>query len=227
MNLYLDIETIPAQNPRILELLKAEAQDEISAVKAPANYKDEAKIAEYLTNKYAEINAGIEEKWRRTALDGAYGSICMIGYAIDDKEPQAVWYDYKQPEFERHILENFFADIGDACFHKVIGHNLIDFDLRFIWQRSVILGIKPPALPFNAKPWDGSVFDTMVAWAGLKNRVSLDKLSDVFGLERKGDIDGSKVWDAVQAGEMAKLEEYCKADVERTRGAYKRMNFVV
>lgn len=225
MNLFIDIETIPAQSKKITDLLKQEAEDEKAQIKVPSNYKDEAKIAEYIAAKSAEIDAGLDEKWRRTALDGSYGHVFMIGYAINNEEPQAVWFDYRHPDFERHTLENFFAEIKDMQFSKIIGHNIIDFDLRFIWQRSVILKIKPPPLPFFAKPWDEKVFDTMTNWAGLKNRIGLDKLCDVFGLEKKGDIDGSKVWDAVKAGEIEKLETYCKADVERTRGAYNRMTF--
>ena len=225
MNLFIDIETIPAQSEKMIDLLKQEAEAEKLQIKAPSNYKDESKIAEYIAAKAAEIDAGLDEKWRRTALDGAYGHVFMIGYAINNEEPQTVWFDHRHPDFERHTLENFFAEIKDIQFSKIIGHNIIDFDLRFIWQRSVILKIKPPPLPFFAKPWDEKMFDTMTNWAGLKNRIGLDKLCDIFGLEKKGDIDGSKVWDAVKAGEMEKLETYCKSDVERTRGAYNRMTF--
>ena len=121
---------------------------------------------------------------------------------------------------------------NDQMRPTFIGHNIIGFDLRFIHQRSVMLGIKPPSfIPFKAKPWDTTVFDTMTEWAGVGNRVSLAKLCKVFGLDAKGseigeEIDGSKVWDFVQAGRIADVAKYCKGDVDRTRKIYKRLNFI-
>jgi len=108
-----------------------------------------------------------------------------------------------------------------------IGHNVINFDLRFLFQRSVMCNVKPPIfIPFNAKPWDASVYDTMTAWAGFGNRVSLDKLCKIFELEDdNNEIDGSKVWDYYKEGRIAEIAEYCKQDVVQTRQAYKRMTF--
>jgi len=112
-----------------------------------------------------------------------------------------------------------------------IGHNIVAFDLRFIFQRAVLNGVIPPSIiPFNARPWDDSVFDTMTAWAGVGNRVSLDKLCGAFGIAKKGseigdDIDGSKVWDYVRTGRIADVVEYCKGDVERVRAIHRRMTF--
>jgi hypothetical protein len=112
-----------------------------------------------------------------------------------------------------------------------IGHNIVGFDLRFLFQRSVMLGIKPPLVfPFKAKPWDDIVFDTMTAWAGVGNRFSLSKLCKVFGLDAKGteigdEIDGSKVWDFVKGGRIDDVAKYCGGDVERTRAIHKRLTF--
>lgn len=227
MILFLDIETIPGQDPEIKTMLSRDAQAAKEAVRAPANYKDAEKIKEYLDAKHAEIDAGIEESWRRTALDGGLGQILMIGYAIDGEDPQVIWYDYKHPDAEAHVLQNFAKDLECLPIEKVVGHNLVEFDLRFIWQRSVVLGIRPPKLPFHARPWDDKVFDTMTAWAGFKNRISMDRLCQILGLEGKGEIDGSKVWDYVQAGKIEEVAEYCKSDVERTRKIYDYMNFIV
>ena len=53
MNIYLDIETIPGQQPAVREALAADAAIEKAAVRAPSNYKDETKIAEYIAAKHA------------------------------------------------------------------------------------------------------------------------------------------------------------------------------
>lgn len=141
------------------------------------------------------------------------------------------------------MLNLFYAAIDSAVSRDLsggtrstvkpvfVGHNVIDFDLRFMFQRSVMLGVRPPAcIPFDAKPWDGSVFDTMTAWAGARNRVTMDKLCKVFGIEAKGseiedEIDGSKVWDFVKDGRISDVAKYCAGDVARTRSIYKRLTF--
>src|SRR5574337_886391 len=110
----------------------------------------------------------------------------------------------------------------------IVGHNHAGFDLRFIWQRAVILGVKPPIWwPHNARPWDTDVvFDTMVQWAGTGNRISMDNLCAALGLPGKSEgMDGSMVWDAVKDGRISEVADYCKGDVERTRAIYKRMTF--
>lgn len=238
--IVIDIETIPDQSPDALDKLRADAQEEIDAIKAPANYKDADKIADYIAGKRAEIEAGIEEKWRKTSFDGALGHICVIGMAVDGGEPFTIYSrEYGSPLAERNMLAQFFESVEvagsralsggtrSAAAPVFVGHNLIDFDLRFIFQRAVMLGIKPPAcIPFDAKPWDKSVFDTMTAWAGARNRVSLDKLCKAFGIETpKDDIDGSKVWNYVKAGKIDEVAAYCARDVEATRKVYKRLTF--
>lgn len=239
MNVYLDIETIPGQEPKILADLRAEAEEQKAAAKAPANYKDVTKINEFLAQKHAEIESGVDEKWRRTSLNGAYGQIVVIGMAIDDEPPIAFFReDWQARTSEAEILGAFFSALhcayrpGQMTRPVFVGHNLVNFDLRFIFQRAVINHIRPPlVLPFNAKPWDDVVFDTMTAWAGYNGRISLQELCGVFGLPRKGkeigeDIDGSKVWDFVRTGKLTDVVTYCKHDVIRARELFKRMNFL-
>lgn len=233
MNIFLDIETIPAQDPDAIKMLRAEADEEKLLIKAPSNYKDEAKIKEYILAKQIEIDTAFEERYRKTSFDGAYGQIACIGYAIDDFAPQSIYGDTEFEmlhEFYTILQENYNPSLQQRPVF--IGHNLVGFDLRFIHQRSVMLGVKPPSfIPFKAKPWDTTVFDTMIDWAGVGNRVSLAKLCKVFGLDAKGseigeEIDGSKVWDFVKDGRIEDVAKYCEGDVERTRKIYKRLNFI-
>jgi hypothetical protein len=233
VNIYIDIETIPGQSQAVLEAIREDAAIEKAAIRAPSNYKDQAKIDEYIASKRAEIDASSDERWRKTALDGAYGQIVVAAIAIDDATPVAFYRD-NYVFAEREILRDLFAALDGAnnlTRPTFIGHNLVGFDLRFIFQRAVINNVIPPAMiPFNARPWDETVFDTMTAWAGVGNRVSLDKLCGAFGLPKKGseigeEIDGSKVWDYVRSGRIADVAEYCKADVERTRALHRRMTF--
>lgn len=238
MNIYLDLETIPGQASGVLEAVRAAAEAEKAALSAPSNYKDPTKIQEYVAARRAEIDATLEERWRKTSLDGAYGQIVVAAVAIEDAPPVAFYHEHWAGA-ERYILHNLFATLREAHIPSrmtrptFIGHNIVAFDLRFLFQRAVVNGIVPPALiPFHARPWDDTVFDTMVAWAGAGNRVSLDKLCAVFGLPTKGseiddEIDGGRVWEFVRTGRLAEVVEYCKADVERVRAIHRRMTFAV
>lgn len=222
MNIVIDIETCPSQNAQV----KA---DFLANIQVPGQYKKPESIAEWLRDNGP---AAADEQWRKTSFDGAHGHICVIGIAIDDSEPIALHAGKEWATSEASILKEMSEIIDAACKESptqrpvFIGHNLIDFDLRFIFQRSIVLGIKPSIqIPFAARPWDDGVFDTMTRWSGTKDRVSLDKVCKALGLGGKGDIDGSKVWDYVNSGRIDEVAEYCKRDVEMTRSLYKRMTF--
>lgn len=240
MEITFDIETRPCDDATLIDDIaqqtRTEANEAADAVKAPANYKDEAKIAEYISTKRAEILAGADEavaqKIAKTSLDGAYGRICCIGWAIDDEAPQ-----HALSACEADVIDRFFDSISDAAGVATrnsnilrpctfVGHNITGFDLRFLWQRAVVLGIKRPSfIPFNAKSWDERIRDTMTLWNPDRDkRISLDKLCKVLGVPTsKGDLDGSKIAQAWADGRHAEIAEYCMADVVATRECYRRM----
>ncbi len=246
---YLDIETIPVQLEDIVAELKAdllaERDAKLAEIAPPSHWKDEAKIAEWHATTGAERRAAIEadyaakidEKYRATSFDGAYGQIAVIGAALNGAPP-VTFYDHDWRNGEARVLRKFYAWLegvvpqsqrANTC---IVGHYVVEFDLRILFQRSVIHCIKPPAfIPFNAKPWDERVFDTMTRWAGSRGSVKLDKLCRVLGIAGKGaeigeDIDGSRVWDYVQRGEIDKVAAYCAGDVERARQVHRRLAFI-
>ena len=233
---FLDIETIPGQHPSVMSALQADAAVQKAAIKAPGNYKDQEKINSYVEEKMAEIDAAIDERHRKTSFDGAYGQIVSASIAIGDDAPINLYSeDWKSAEPK--ILTDLFSIIKDSYNTTsnrppvFVGHNIVGFDLRFIFHRSILLGIEPPAIiPFNAKPWGEDVYDTMTQWAGVGKMVSLDKLCRILGIATKGseigdEIDGSKVYDFVLAGRVADVATYCGGDVDRCREVYRRMTF--
>lgn len=223
MNIYLDIETIPCQRPgfadELLAELRASTDDRKAEVRAPSNYKDEAKIAEFIASARQkiddEIEAEAEKQYRATALDGTFGEVFCVAVAIEDA-PVAVM---DLPESLRFLAAAY--DPRDTpC---VIGHN-VTFDIRFVWQQAILKGLTFPRWwPHQAKPWEDAIFDTMTKWCGVGNRIKLDKLCRAFGIQAKGDLDGSKVYDYWAAGRHDEIRAYCAADVERVRQLHSRM----
>lgn len=240
MNIYFDIETIPLQDAGLIAEFRAEHEAKLpellAAVKAPANYKDEAKIAEYIAKAQADIQAGhgaeFDDWHLKTSFDGGLGQICCIGFAIEGEPAQTYTVNTNSVADERSMLEAFFSHLTDA--HSAtdrpvfIGHNSNGFDIPFIWKRCIVLGVKPPVwFPRDPKPWGDSTFDTMLAWngAGAKAGGSMERICKILGIPGKGSMDGSQVWPMFQAGRIDEIAAYCADDVQRTRAMHQRMTF--
>ena len=218
--LFLDLETLPTDRQDVRELIAAK-------VSPPGNISKAETIAKWMEESKP---AAVEEAVAKTSLDGTFGRVCVIGWSIDDRITSTVMSE----DNERHVLEEFYDHMNAARLNVfetcVVGHNVSAFDLRFLVQRFMVHGIKPPAViarAAQAKPWESEkVFDTMVQWAGTGNRVSLERLCMALGVESpKTDIDGSKVAAAVAAGRIADVADYCAGDVMAVRSVWKRMTF--
>ncbi len=221
MRLYFDTETIPDQSPGAIERIAA-------TIEPPGSMKKPETILAWETN---EKPAKIEEVYRRTALSGTTGELVSLAWAIEDGDILSVQREPK--DSERDMIREFYSELAKLVQlrHRTtgivwVGHNVRDFDLRFLFQRSVILGIQPPvSLPHNVAPGSEAIFDTMTAWAGFRNTIPLETLCQALGIRGKGGIDGSKVWDYVKAGRIDEVAEYCRDDVYRVRELYKRLTF--
>lgn len=234
MNFYFDIETLPCQDVELTAALRADMKAELDTaldnIRAPSNYKDEAKIAEYVAKAHADMvaahEAKVQDAYLKTSFDGGLGQVCVIAYAVGNTSP--VSYQASTPEGEKRLLEDFFCAITDAAPGLTfVGHNIIGFDLPFLWKRCMILGVKPPlCFPRSPKPWSEGVVDTMLLWdAQQRAGGSMDRICKLMGIPGKGDMDGSKVWPMFQEGRLTEIAAYCKADVERTRAMHLRMTF--
>lgn len=249
--LTIDIETLPTQRLDVLEEIRASKQEEldaaIAAIKPPGNYKKQETIDEWLATEAPKqtqalrdaFDADVDATHRKTGLDGAFGQVCVIGYAIDDEAPETIWDADWQAETSEAVLLMAFNDVLSNLIPasmdravSVVGHNVAGFDLRFLIQRYIVNNIQPHRIiraASQAKPWESEkVFDTMVQWGGTgaKPGGSLDKLCRALRIPTpKGDITGATVWDAVKAGRIAEVAAYCARDVEATRAVHRRLTF--
>ncbi len=210
-NIYLDIETIPCQNADYREKVRQN-------LKPPGNIKKPESIAQWLAEN---ADTAVDEAVAKTSFDPAYGHVCCLGFAIGDGPVQ--YYEARSVDDERAVLENFYHALPDLGLHCFIGHNVAAFDMRFILCRSVVLGVKIPAIiPRDIKPWSETIFDTMTAWAGARGTISQDNLAGALGLNGKDGFDGSMVAEAWANGEYARIARYCMDDVETVRAIHQR-----
>ncbi len=133
-----------------------------------------------------------------------------------------------QEQNEEQALTEFLALMRsfDPDIDEIVGHNIIGFDLPFIFQRCVVnnIAIRPfvNLAEFNVR----GVYDTMHRWwLGSKNRVSLDDIAWALGIQssKTDEISGSRVFELYQAGRLAEIREYNLNDVRVTRKVYERL----
>jgi len=129
---------------------------------------------------------------------------------------------------EANALRDFLklmSDFDPEC-DLLVGHNLIGFDLPFIFQRCLVNNIAvKPFVDLSEFRVQG-VYDTMRAWwLGGRNRVALDDLAWALGIEssKTSEVEGSRVFELYQAGKLAAIREYNLNDVRVTRKVYERM----
>jgi len=106
---------------------------DIETIPAPDKYR------EYFKEKYDKQfvqKEDFETFFRRSALDGNFGRILCIGYAKDNERIDIIY-----SKREKEILEKFW-DIAKNV-DLFIGHNVMDFDLRYIYKRSIINAVRP------------------------------------------------------------------------------------
>ena len=224
MNVFIDIETIPQQPEAEAKALIAET------ITAPAAMKKKETIDAWHNGegKYeGEKDKAIEDAYRKTSFDGSKGQICSIAWKVDGCEVDSIATNVTN---EKGMIEVFFNTVKADCQDRppyFIGQYIGGFDLKFIFHRAIILGVKPPfKIPFDGRH-GSSFYCTQAAWAGFGGRMSQDNLCKALGIEGKpDDIDGSKVWDFYKAGKIDRIEEYNRYDVETVEKIYNRINFI-
>lgn len=216
--LYLDIETIPSQSPDVHARIA-------ETVTCPGNISKPETVKAWETDKKPGL---VKEAIAKTSFDGALGHICCIGWAWNDDAvlifPVVTVEDEREAlaSFTRALIEQ--ADSENFYSPVIVGHCVASFDIRFLWQRAIVLGVRMPAwFPRDPKPWGNEVFDTMTAFAGAKNTISADRLARALGLQGKDEVDGSMVAQMWAEGRHGEIAEYCRSDVEMVRSIHRRM----
>lgn len=214
MILTFDIETMPTQDPEVIEQFRA-------TIKPPATHKKPETIAAWIEEN---AESALAELVAKTSFDGMYGRVACIAFTADDGDI----YSSLPTDSEGDAIQRFYDWIPEFTGTTFCGHNIAGFDLPFLKHRSIILGIKPPRNLMSAmiaKPWDTCIADTMLMWSQEREkRASMDKICKALGIAGKDGFDGSMVAETWPV-DPQKVIEYCKDDVRRTVAMYKRMTF--
>jgi DNA polymerase elongation subunit (family B) len=175
---------------------------------------------------------------QRSALNGDTGRLLCIGFTDEGGGRQPVkgvlGWNRERGCFtgdEAAILRDFWEMMRTfrPCVDRIVGHNIYNFDLPFIYKRSVICGVRPSIELNFARYRNQPIYDTMCEWEkwNLRQMISLDRLARVLGLEspKTDECDGSRIAELFARGEHKTIRDYCLKDVITARRIYRRMTF--
>jgi len=229
--IVFDIETIPQDEAKLLASLPPFDPAEVKV----GNLKDADKIAA----KIADAEAKHKARWlSEAALSPVTGRIAMIGSQdiIDGKAvATSVFYLQKDTITEETLLAGFWGYWESTLReeHTIwVGHNVFDFDLPFMVNRSRILGVTIPRSVYSFKGgrvfWADRIIDTRPVW--LMGRKAADCPSSLDHISRALDVgeksgSGSD-FAALFAADPNAASAYCKRDLELTASIAKRLAII-
>ena len=159
--------------------------------------------------------------------------IAVISCALRVGKDLRVWSLAEPEHGEAEIIQRFFDGV-EKFSPQIVSWNGGGFDLPVLHYRGLIHGVVAP------RYWDlgdGDYADSrdfkwnnyisryhtrhldlmdLLAMYQPRANVPLDALAKLIGFPGKLGMDGGKVWEAWQAGQMAGIRDYCETDVMNT-----------
>ncbi len=184
---------------------------------APANYKDEAKIAAFI----AEADAAALSK---AALDPDLARIVALGVCDPATDALSVHLAKTERE-ERELLRDFWRIVAGRV--TLVGYNILEFDLRMLFRRSLYLNVPAPAIQID-KYRHPTVVDLMqiLSYGDRSKYRTLEFYLHRMSIEHDHSIGGAEIPGLVAAGEWSKVESHCRADVLGTVKLARRMGIL-
>lgn len=161
--------------------------------------------------------------------------IVAISVVLRSRDALKVWSLGTPEAPEKELIQRFYDGI-EKYVPIIVSWNGSGFDLPVMHYRSLINQV------IASQYWENGGADSSFKWNNYTNRyherhtdlmdvlagfqargnASLDHISSLLGFPGKMGMDGSKVWDAYQAGQIEAIRNYCETDVLNTYLVYLR-----
>jgi 3'-5' exonuclease len=165
--------------------------------------------------------------------------VVAIACALREGDTFRCWSLGSPDSDEADLIRRFFDGI-DRYTPQLVSWNGGGFDLPVLHYRSLVHGVCAP------RYWDVGDDDKEFRFNNYLNRyhtrhtdlmdllslyqgraaAPLDELAQLLGFPGKMGFDGSKVWDAYQAGEIEQIRNYCETDTVNTYLVYQRFQLL-
>lgn len=194
-------------------------------------------LVKRLCRKRGTLSA--DEQFRLLSLHAEYGRVLAVGVIIEEDwrviRHGVLGRDRTTGLFhldEARTLRGFWKLLKgfNARRDLIVGHNVMDFDLPYLYKRSRINRVLPGVLFNFARYRNAPIFDTMrewTHWSPQAGYISLTDLADVLKVEaaKLDGMDGGRVYDEFMLGNHELIADYCLQDVKVARAVYYRMMF--
>jgi hypothetical protein len=216
MSLVFDIETSALTREEILASVPPFDRDNVKL----GNRKTPEAILKYMESAEEEYYEHFVE---RAALDARTATVLCIGY-FDPFKPGGDALEVKGAgESERAVVSDFWMRWDRRGSSRLVGFNILRFDLPFMVRRSWQLGIPVHPSVFDGRYFNRGFIDLATYWQ-MGNRdemISLDALARFLGLPgKKGNgLRFSHLWKENREEAI----EYLRTDLEITTQAARRM----
>jgi len=165
--------------------------------------------------------------------------VVTISCVLRTGEGLKVW-SLSEPDLdEGAIIQRFFDGI-EKFTPQIVSWNGSGFDLPVLHYRGMLHGVAAPRYwdmgegdyaDSREFKWNNYIsryhtrhldlMDLLALYNGRAN-APLDDLAKLYGFPGKLGMDGSKVWEAWQAGQGGEIRDYCETDVINTYLVYNR-----
>ncbi|HZM48607.1 MAG TPA: 3'-5' exonuclease [Burkholderiales bacterium] len=155
--------------------------------------------------------------------------VIAISCALRDRDSFRVWSLGAEADGEAVLIQRFFDGVAKYT-PQLVSWNGGGFDLPVLHYRGLLHGVKA------RRYWDTGDDDREFRYNNYISRyhqrhldlmdllalyqpranAPLGDFSQLLGLPGKLGFDGSKVWDAFQAGKLPEVRRYCETDVVNT-----------
>lgn len=165
--------------------------------------------------------------------------IVAISVVFRSESDFKIWTLGEEQATEKDIIERFFAGVARYT-PTLVSWNGSGFDLPVLHYRAMLHSIQAPNY------WETGDQDQRFRWSNYISRyhfrhtdvmdilalyqpkayVPLDQMATLLGFPGKLGMDGSKVWDTYQTGDIRAIRQYCETDVLNTYLVYLRFQLM-
>jgi 3'-5' exonuclease len=165
--------------------------------------------------------------------------VVAIACALRDDDSFRCWSLGSAEEGEAVLIRRFFDGV-EKYTPQLVSWNGGGFDLPVLHYRSLVHGVSAPRYweqgdedrDFRGNTYLGryhmrhaDLMDVLAMYQP-RNYVPLDELAQLLGFPGKLGLDGSKVWDAYQAGQIQQIRNYCATDAANTYLVFQRFQLI-
>ena len=165
--------------------------------------------------------------------------VVAIACALRDEDSFRCWPLGSADESEAGLIRRFFDGV-EKYTPQLVSWNGGGFDLPVLHYRSLIHGVAAPRYwelgeedkDFRYNNYIGryhmrhvDLMDVLALYQG-RNYVSLDELARLLGFPGKLGMDGSKVWEAYQGGQIESIRNYCATDAANSYLVFQRFQLM-